>query len=278
MDRTRRPHALVLIAFAAVTACGCNRLIPSTRLEKQSGVVYVLSGIEGISPATRSIARGLQDSNVKCAVEFFEWTTRTGVLGWYVHLAATERNQRQAQRLADQVIQYQTAYPEGRVFLVAHSGGAAIVLSAAEQLPEGKQVDGIVLLGAAVSPSYDLRRALRASRQGIWNFHSPYDLILLTAGTTVFGTSDRKHEVAAGASGFRTPIILDRDDRQLYADKLHQVEYRREMRQTGHWGTHFGWASHSFIMHWLAPIVRGRPAARAAEVQPPRESRADYIP
>ena len=62
-----------------------------------------------------------------------------------------------------------------------------------------------MLLAPALSPGYDLTAALRAVRREIVVFWSPLDLIVLGAGTRLFGTIDRVKTVGAGLVGFRVP-------------------------------------------------------------------------
>ena len=46
---------------------------------------------------------------------------------------------------------------------------------AAEALPEGRMIDSIVLLGPALSPTYNLAGALAKTRRGILNSYSTKD-------------------------------------------------------------------------------------------------------
>ncbi len=66
--------------------------------------------------------------------------------------------------IAQHICAYQDAYPGRHVNLVAQSGGSGVAVFAAEALPEGREVDRIVLLGAALSPTYNLSRALARTR------------------------------------------------------------------------------------------------------------------
>src|SRR5438874_3847 len=85
--------------------------------------------------------------------------------------------------------------------LPAARAGAGLGLAAAAQLPAGT-VERVVLLSAAVAPTYDLRPALTATRGEIVSFHSSLDRVLLDWGTSQFGTVDRVYGPAAGLSGF----------------------------------------------------------------------------
>lgn len=234
---------------------GCLRPPESTPAQMRQGLVLVLPGIEGPSPFNVSIANGLREGGVEGAIEIFDWGTRAGPLTWWLHLTDHERNVEQARGLADEIRRYKRAHPEAPVDLVAHSGGAGIALLALEDLPRDMQVKSVVLLAAAVSPDYNLSRALNATQRGIWNFYSNLDVGFLGAGTLVFGTVDREHKVAAGAVGFDTSRSFG-DPRHDPYNKLHQVAYRTGMAAAGHLGTHTGWSSPGFVREWLAPLIR----------------------
>ena len=78
------------------------------------------------------------------------------------------------------------------------------------------------LLAAAVSPGYDLRLALRATRRQIVSFYSPLDQLILNLGTRHFGTIDRHYGPSAGLKGFDVPKGLDDHERLLY-ERLVQI-------------------------------------------------------
>ena len=98
-----------------------------------------------------------------------------------------------------------------------------------------------VLLAPALSPRYDLTAALRAVRREMVVFWSPLDVVILGAGTRLFGTIDRVRTVGAGLVGFAVPgpDEPDAERRRQYA-KLRQVRWRPRMVGLGHLGGHFG--------------------------------------
>ncbi len=254
--KNRTDAVKLTIGSVAVLLPGCVRPPASTPYERQRGLVLVLPGIEGPSPWNASIARGLHDGGVDRAVEVYDWGTQAGVLTWWLHLAHHGRNIDQARELAEFIRDYRAAYPSAPIDLIGHSGGAGILLLALEQLPASVRVKSAVLLAAAVSPDYDLTRALGRTERGIWNFYSGRDVAFLGAGTVLFGTIDRAHTVAAGAVGFDTSRSSGDPAHDVYARKLHQVAYADGMAFTGNFGTHSGWASREFAREWLAPLVR----------------------
>jgi hypothetical protein len=161
---------------------------------------------------------------------------------------------RKAEELALQVRRLKDDDPVRPVYLVGKSGGTGLVLAAAELLPP-QTLERIVLLSAAVSPTFDLRRALCASKGGIVSFRSKYDQIILGWGTSRFGTVDRVYGPSAGLVGFAVPADLSPQDRALY-DRLIEIPWRPRMLGEGHPGTHFGTSLPAFLGKEVAPWLK----------------------
>lgn len=241
---------LPCMLFALIAGCKSSRSRPSHE-QLQHGYTIVLPGIEGRSFMNANVAKGLQQADSQRAVEVHDWTT--GHIGLFLyHLRGEDRNQAEASRLARKIVDYQNRYPGRPVYLVGHSGGAGMALRCARMLPEDRQIDGIVLLAAAVSRDYDLRPALAKTRRGIWNYHSKGDFVLLAAGTSIFGTNDGVHAPSAGAYGFRLPQDASADD---YA-RLHQIPFHPEMITTGNLSGHAGPTTTAFARKYIARHIR----------------------
>ena len=138
------------------------------------------------------------------------------------------------------------------------SGGTGIIVKALERLPEGSGRGGDgpscakKAAAAALSPEYDLTRALAAVRTEVVVFWSPLDLIVLGLGTRIFGTIDRARSVSAGLVGFRPPKSADP---AAYA-RLRQVRWNVGMAPTMYWGGHVGPDSPWFIRRYVLPLLR----------------------
>jgi len=233
----------------------------SSPARQSQGYVVVLPGIEGASYLNRNIARGLADGGVPSTIEVYDWTV--GTLLFPVNLRLYWRNEHEAKTIARKIMAYQDQFPGRPVHLIGHSGGGGIAILALEQLPQNRQVTSAILLAPAVAPDYDLRRALRRTQAGIWNYYSPYDVGFLRAGTLIMGTIEGKHVSAAGCVGFVEPWGLDAEDRRLYSQRLHQQRYTSKMADSGHMGSHTGWANRTFVASWLAPVIHSQIAAQA---------------
>lgn len=243
-----------LAGLGALGGCGApGSLRAADRYER--GLVIVLPGVEGKSHLTTSVAKGLADGGVPCAIEIYDWTVGLPWVAPVVNLRNEARNRREARKIAERIIAYQDRYPGRPTYIIGHSGGGGITVWVLEALPPDRQVTCAILLAPAISPDYNLRYALRRTRVALYNFYSPYDVGFLRVGTSVAGTIDGEHTRAAGAVGFTIPWGLTTEERQLYSSKLIQQRYTSKMAESGHLGTHFGWANRRFVAEWLAVLV-----------------------
>jgi hypothetical protein len=218
------------------------------------GLTLVLPGIEAESVWTYGMCDGLADGGVKGQIRVFNWGLSFPG-GYLANLTRVDRARKRAVDIAMAVCEYQDAYPGRPVHIVAQSGGAGPAVYAAESLPEGRQVDGIVLLGGALSPTYNLARALRRSRKGLLNSYSCKDGVV-NWGTRFFGTCDRKFTKACGCIGFARPENLSPEDARLYDEKLHQLAWCPDWADScHHWGGHLASGGETFLAKHIAPWV-----------------------
>jgi len=222
------------------------------RLER--GLILVLPGIEGESFINHSIVRGLVDGGIQSAIEIHDWTTGIILLFLY-HLRASRRHAAQASLIADRIVQYQRDYPDRPVQIIGHSGGAAIAVLAVEKLPDGVTIDRVILLQGALSPQFNLARALARSNRGIVNFFSPFDVLFLGVGTLAAGTIDGRPALSAGMTGFRPPRDLSDVDQRLYQQKLQQVPFRAAMARDFNFGGHMGATNRVFVARHVVPLL-----------------------
>ena len=222
----------------------------------KDGLTLVLPGIESESVFTYGMCDGLHAGGVSGAIRVFNWGLPFPG-GYLANLSRIDRNRRRAEDIAGEICAYQDAYPGRPVHLVAQSGGAGIAVFAAEALPEGRFIDAIVLLGAALSPTYNLGRALAKTRKGLLNSYSTRDTLVLRWGTRIFGTTDRKFTPAAGCTGFQTPDHLTPEEQRLYDEKLSQQPWFPEMAECGrHYGGHISCGSETHLAEHIAPWMK----------------------
>ena len=131
-----------------------------------------------------------------------------GLGRWHRDLTNVANHETKADAVASSALEFQQKNPASPVFLVGKSGGTGIIVKALERLPESS-VEAAVLLSSALSPRYDLSRALRTVRREMTVFWSPFDVFILGVGTHVFGTVDRVNGLSAGLVGFQKPQSAD---------------------------------------------------------------------
>ena len=232
---------VALVVLMLLSGCGERRFLMH-RQGLDEGLIIVLPGIDGRAPHNEAACKALCNGRTRMAVELYDWTVPLSPL---LNQCAIGRNRQVAGRLARRIAEYRKTHPGRSVCLVGHSGGTAIAVWAAEALPEGQRVEGIVLLASSLSPEYGLAKATARTRSGIVSFHSSRDSILLGSGTTLFGTMDGKHTEAAGKVGFRAAAD----------EKLFQIAWTPRMAESGNDGGHFSCLAAEFVSAYVAPLL-----------------------
>ncbi|MCA9083102.1 MAG: hypothetical protein KDA81_03560 [Planctomycetaceae bacterium] len=208
-----------------------------------SAYTIVLPGVLGTTPYNTKLLDTLQNSDT--AIEYFDWTE--GVPFYKRRgLWQNKHNCQCALEVANRIAGYKQAYPDRPVHLFALSAGAGIACEALTMLPMGCQADSVILLGPALSPGYDMKEALKGTRNGIDSYQSVMDIPVLVGLTTIVGTIDGQHSPAVGAVGF----VTERSPR------LRQHFYNPKMIVQGHYGGHFGWTAPKFVEQNLLPIMQ----------------------
>ena len=247
-----RSVATCSLWFALLTGCSHSQpYLTDARLQK--GLVIVLPGVHGHLWLSDNISKGLDAGGVESAIQVHDWTYQGWLLPFY-NLWAQERNHRVANQIAQYILNYKREHPDHPVHLIGYSGGGPMAVWTAEAIPEGAQLDGVILLSCPLAPEYDLRRALSATKKGIVSFNSGEDFLYLALGTTVYANQDGQHGPAAGKVGFRLPPGAPGS---AY-EKLFQIPWNPRMAEDGHTGSHLTSAGEQFIADYVAPLVRAQ--------------------
>lgn len=246
----------VAVAFALAIMGGCFQPDAIRPEQLDRGYVLMLPGVECYASHHEGIYRGLRDAGESRAIEINEWGYRP--FGTFPNLMSYELNRERARRLAEKLTAYSRDHPGAPITVIGYSGGGAMALFTAEALPEGVLLDRIVLLGAAISPGYDVGPALARCRRGVANFYSERDRFMGGWATETFGTMDRRKTRTAGHVGFR-----DAAGGLLVSQGLVQNPWRPEWQRFGNGGGHGGWRARAWAREVLAPCVRA-----AADAQP----------
>jgi pimeloyl-ACP methyl ester carboxylesterase len=219
--------------------------------EAETGLVLVADGCGGIELCELAMRQVMSERGGLCRVRPVRWGHGFG--RWFADLSDVGNHRAQSRAIVEGVLAWRERNPSKPVFLVGKSGGTWIVVKALEDLPVGS-VEAVVLLAPAISPDYDLSKALKAVSRELVAFWSPLDVIVLGAGTWLFKTTDRVRAFSAGMVGFRPPEGLDDAGRLLY-EKLRQVRWRPEMASTGYLGGHVGPDSPAFLRKYVVPLL-----------------------
>jgi hypothetical protein len=222
------------------------------------GLVLVADGVGGLDLCGTGLRYVMGAKKLPYVVKVIPWGHGLG--RWHADLTNAENRDAKARSIADEVRAFRAGRPGAPVFLVGKSGGTGLVVKALEGLDEGS-VDVAVLISPAISPAYDLTRALRTVRREMVVFWSPLDVFVLGAGTRIFGTIDRIKSVSAGLVGFRPPSPGTDEQKEAYA-RLRQVRWGPKMASTGYLGGHVGPDSPAFLRKYVVPLLRALDAPK----------------
>jgi len=234
--------AAMLGAVLSVMGCAGNaEYLTEERLN--NGLVIILPGIEGHSQLNENVRSGLVAGGVYRAIPIYPWGRPVPFVGPLINQVDFLGNRLAGIRMAKIITDYQDKYPDRPVYVVGHSGGGGVAVFTAEAMPEGRTIDGLILLSASISSAYDLKKALSHCRNGIVNFYNKGDAGLLGLGTIVMGTIDGTHGPSAGLIGF------DEFDKPGY-EGLYQVKMMGVSEDSHTTSTQAVFVS-SFVAPWV---------------------------
>jgi hypothetical protein len=254
MRRSFRALSCLLVLLFATTALAEPTSRPSIPSEVMAGVtakgplLLHLPGIAGPRFCDNRMLAGLRGGGVQANFVIYDWTENDpGIHA----LQSYDRNRAEAQAVADLILAHHAADPDSPIYLTAHSGGTAIAIWALEDLPPQIKIPTLLLMAPAISPQYDLSKALHHVEGNTYVFTSTLDTVVLSTGTSMFGTMDGIHTAAAGFGGFVQPAGADPE---MYR-KLIQHPYDHEWIKYGDYGDHIGAMSRRFAQAILSPLI-----------------------
>lgn len=238
---------LVLLCTAAIFAVGCEDTLNAkytTPELKQQGIIYILPGIQGVDSHYTNVRAGLMGAGINCAIMIHPWGCQIPGINLIVNETDVTGDREWGGKIAQDIKLYQEQYPGKPVYIIGQSGGAGVAVFTAEHLADnGLAISGLVLLDGSVSSDYDLSSALRACQKGIVNFYNPKDVVLLQAGTAMWGNVDGGHGDSAGRVGFSGNF-----------GRLYQVEINQDMVDDFA-DPHFADCSKAFSAQYLSPWI-----------------------
>lgn len=226
------------LIIAGIMLVGCQASLTCPR-------VIFLDGAGWVS-GDHPVRQGLQRAGFPGAVERFGWSSFLGPLP--DHLLAGPGHPK-VTVLANRITALRRANPDGNIVLIGLSAGTCIIVYALETLPAEVAVDYVVLLSPSISSRHDLQKALRHVKHRLYATQSKYDAILSAAPSAglEFGRP-------AGQIGFRLPVELDAEGRELYR-KVVSLSWRPGHAAYGWNGGHVSATNSEFIRVIIAPRI-----------------------
>jgi pimeloyl-ACP methyl ester carboxylesterase len=250
--RSLLPNCFLYLILCGSLGCQTTRqntfYAPSNECHR--GVILVADGAGGFQATTEAIRQVVQQDGIPLAVEAVAWSHGYGRI--FADQIDYPNARCEGMRLAGRIEEWKRQRPEGEVFLVAHSAGAAVVLAAAEHLPPG-MVTRMILLNPAVSADYDLHTSLQVCRDGIDVFYSARDWGYLGLWVSLIGTADRRWAPAAGRTGFQP--VTDSPQATIPYAKLRQHPWHSCVAWTGNHGGHYGTYKVEFLRAYVLPLL-----------------------
>jgi pimeloyl-ACP methyl ester carboxylesterase len=259
--RQRQSHSIMLLILAWVFA-GSDFVIAK---EPEKPWLIHLPGIAGERNIDRGLITGLGAGGIKAEFEIYDWTGDQKGLG---ALQNEDRHTEEAKNVAERLTRRFRNNPQLPIYLTAHSAGTGIAVWALEQLPDDVKIESLVMLAPALSPQYDLSRALKHVKKKVYVFASEYDNVVLGTGTKVFGTVDGVKSEAAGLNGFIQPNDADIEEYRKLCPQPYDLAWGT---QYGNVGSHISCMKLSFAREYIAVLLRtGSPPVivKAVTTQP----------
>jgi pimeloyl-ACP methyl ester carboxylesterase len=261
------------LSFAFLLLVPLPRLVLAAEAKQPVKTEYLLHlpGIAGERNLDRHFCEGLRDGGYGGKIEIFDWPRSDPGLN---ALLARQRNEDEADKLSKKLEETARQEPKQNIRIVCHSGGAGIAVWALERLPDDVKIETLVFVAPALSQRYDLSKALSHVRGKAYAFTSENDVLVLGAGTSLFGTIDGVKEQAAGMRGFTKPEgAADEQYR-----KLVQLPYRKQWMEFGNIGDHIGPMDEKFAANVISPLLQDRPTPTTRRSntasRPPARNRA----
>ncbi|MBL7220297.1 MAG: hypothetical protein ISS69_09305 [Phycisphaerae bacterium] len=248
---------ICLTTLSTAIFCGCeNNSAFMTPERLDAGLVVILPGIEGESGANQNVRDGLASAGIDHSLQIWHWGRPVPGVGMILNQIDFLGNYIAGAQVAERIVKYQNKHPNRPVHIIGHSGGGGIAVFAADAMPEGREITGVILLSASISSEYDITRALKHCSSGIVNFYNRNDGALLGLGTTVLGNVGGAHGPSAGLLGFTPPKESASDEKRLAYQKLYQVPMTSAMAAGS--TPHFATTQSSFVTSYIAPWITSR--------------------
>ncbi len=181
-----------------VSGCWIQTAPPPTPEELDKGLIVLYPGISSLPSDMILWYEAMRADGVEQAVEVISYGPPLDLIG---NLQNFERNKAFSVGEAERIAAYIDDYPGRPVTLIGYSGGSTIAVLVAENLPDGYNVDRVLLFSSGLSPQYDLGPAIDRCENGMMHYYSPVDTLSLFF-TNWLGTMDGFNTDPAATLGF----------------------------------------------------------------------------
>jgi pimeloyl-ACP methyl ester carboxylesterase len=249
----RRLILWATLALLASFGCmGSGRQLAACSPDKAGNqdVVYVADGAGDFRAASLSVDHVVHGEKIPVCVEPIVWSHGYGRV--FADQLDREFARKQGRRLAEELIKRKQAEPQCRIYLLAHSAGSLVVLSAAGAMP-ADSIERVVLLAPSVRADYDLRCALRATRRTIDVYYSPDHDFYVRGAAVLSAFVHFELSRRAGQIGFE-PVVESEADAQLY-EKLRLIPWDPAFGNAGNSGGHYGGYQPEFLKDYVLPLM-----------------------
>ena len=245
---------LIAVSFPAdtatsVAACTPNATAPqlSQTAAGYTGRVIILPGVGNTKFHLAGFVERARQQLPDFAVEVRSW----GIPFLTLHnLRAHQKNLTVARQIAAEIVDWRRSHPDELLYLVGYSGGGGMAGLVVSELPDGISIDRLLLVAAAISPTYPIEQSvLPRVNEFVANFSSERDL-QVGLGTRIFGTIDRVNSDSAGAVGF---VSRHQD--------LLEWRWSPPAQEYGHHGNHLSYLGRRWQDATLLPTLDPRLSA-----------------
>lgn len=246
---------IVVLALASlpsrIGAADVKTAFKSSERPAGKPIVLVVDGAGDLKGCSTAILRAAVTCEFQIDLRTFPWSH--GHYRLYQDQVDAAHFRAKGKDLAIAITALRLKEPGRPVVLVSHSAGCSVALAACAHLPPDT-LERQVLLAPSVSTRYDLRPALRATRQ-IDVFCSQKDRWALGLVIRwVRSADDLRDGTAAGRHGFDA-IADNSEDAALYRRLRHHFWSEADAK-LGHDGRHHGMHAPEFVKERIFPLLK----------------------
>ena len=252
MKHVQRLSALGVLLFV----CGCSD--PKERF----GHTWYIDGAGNWGFGVLDVPVGLEQAGYKGLVSNHHWSlTMNPALDQTLRFIARGSGG----VLAGGITDFLKKYPDADANIIALSAGTGVAIWAAEELKPPYKINNIILVGASLSSTYDVRKALSNMKGNIYVYYCSADPVL-QGPVRVLGTIDGKFDDSCGLVGLRGPGSS--------GGRVRNIGWSSRYERLGWTGGHADCTNSRFvraeISKQIVPSTSAQPSADAGPTAAPK--------